>query len=104
MGFVLNGDGVVCIDLDDCLDGAEVAPWARNILDKLPPTWVEISLSRRGLHVWGVADFKGGRKLRADGKKIEIYGDKRFICVTSATFGDAPKKLADISEAIASIL
>lgn len=101
---MLNGDGVVCIDLDDCLDGATVAPWAQDILDKLPPTWVEVSPSRRGLHVWGLADFKGGRKVRAGGRKIEVYGDMRYIAVSGSTFGGAPKRLADISEVIASIV
>jgi primase-polymerase (primpol)-like protein len=104
LGFVLNGDGVVCIDLDDCLDGDRVAPWAQDILDKLPPTWIEVSPSRRGLHVWGLADFKGGRKLRDGSRKIEIYGGMRYFAITAVTFGDAPKWLADISGAIASIV
>lgn len=104
LGFVVNGDGITCIDLDHCLDGDVVAPWAQEILNMLPPTWIEVSASGDGLHVWGMADFKGGRKLRADGKKIEIYGDMRYFAITAVTFGNAPKELADISEVIASLL
>lgn len=104
LGFVLAGDGIACIDLDDCLDGDTLAPWAQDILDRLPPTWVQISASGRGLHAWGLADVKRGRKLRTHGKKIEIYGDKRYIAITGQTFGDTPRSLADISEVIASLL
>lgn len=104
VGFVLNGDGIACIDLDHCLDGDALAPWAQRILDKLPPTYLEISPSGTGLHIFGVADFKGGRKIRVEGHAIEIYADRRFIAVTGQVFGDRPKTLGDISEAIASLL
>lgn len=104
LGFVLDGDGIACIDLDHCLDGATIAPWAREILDKLPPTYVEVSPSGTGLHVFGVADFKGGRKLRVGDRAIEVYADRRFIAITGRVFGDRPRSLGDISEAIASIL
>lgn len=103
-GFVLNGDGIAVIDLDDCLRDGVVAPWAQVILDKLPPTWVQVSASGRGLHVWGLADVKRGRNLRADGKTIEVYGDKRYIGITGRSHGDTPRRLADISEVIASLL
>lgn len=104
LGFVLNGDGIVCIDLDHCLNGGVVAPWAQVILDKLPPTFVEISPSGDGLHVFGVADFKGGRKVRAAGHTVEIYADRRYIAITGQVYGDMPKTLGNISEVIASLL
>lgn len=104
LGFVLNGDGIACIDLDHCLRGGELAPWAQRILDKLPPTYVEVSPSGTGLHVFGVADFKGGRKIRVDGHAVEIYADRRFIAITGQVFGGMPATLGDISEAIASLL
>ena len=32
VGYVLaEGDGIVCIDLDHCLDDGKLAPWARTI-------------------------------------------------------------------------
>ena len=104
LGFVLNGDGIVCIDLDHCLEAGAVAPWAQVILDKLPPTWVQVSASGRGLHVWGLADVRRGRNLRASGRTIEVYGDKRYLVITGRTFGDTPRRLADISEVVASLL
>lgn len=104
LGFVLNGDGIACIDLDHCVDGGVIAPWAQRILDKLPPTYVEISPSGAGLHVFGVADFKGGRKVRAGDHKVEVYADRRYIAVTGRIVGGMPARLGDISEAIASLL
>lgn len=104
LGFVLNGDGVACIDLDHCLDGDLVTPWAQEILDKLPPTYVEISPSGTGLHIFGVADFTGGRKIQKEDHKVEIYADRRFIAVTGRVHGGMPKTLGNISEVIASLL
>lgn len=104
LGFVLNGDGIACIDLDHCLDGGALAPWAQEIVDKLPPTYVEVSPSGDGLHVFGVADFKGGRKVRVGDHKVEMYADRRYIAVTGQVFGDMPKTLGNISEVIASLL
>lgn len=104
LGFVLNGDGIVCIDLDHCLSGGVVAAWAQEILDKLPPTYVEISPSGDGLHVFGVADFTGGRKVRVGDHAVEVYADRRYIAITGQIFGDMPKTLGNISEAVASLL
>lgn len=103
-GFVLNGDGIACIDLDHCVEGGKVAPWAQEILDKLPPTYVEVSPSGDGLHVFGVADFKGGRKVRVGDHKVEVYADRRYIAVTGRVFGDMPGRLGDLSEVIDSLL
>ena len=63
-GFVLNGDGIVCIDLDHCLTGRVLEPWAADILAACPGTYIEVSPSGDGLHIWGRAlDFDGGRRV-----------------------------------------
>ena len=60
LGFVLNGDGIVCIDLDDCVvDGVPNAE-ARALIRSLPKTYVEFSPSGRGLHIWGFASLDAG--------------------------------------------
>src|SRR5690348_7641329 len=44
LGFVLDGDGIVCVDLDHCVDDrGRVAVWAQEILDRFPATYVEVS-------------------------------------------------------------
>jgi primase-polymerase (primpol)-like protein len=82
VGFVLNGDGVVCIDLDDCVVDGVPNEKARALIESLPRTFVEFSPSGRGLHVWGFGEISGGRKFERDGLKIEVYGDARYLTVT----------------------
>ena len=105
LGFVLDGSGVVCIDLDHCLTDGVVAPWARAILDRLPATFIEISASGQGLHAFGRGHVPAGRRIRReDGAAIEIYGDRRYIAITGVRFEAAPSVLADLSEVIADLI
>lgn len=106
LGYVLAaGDGVVCIDLDHCLDGSgRLAAWARAILDRCPPTFVEVSPGGHGLHVWGRGEVARGRRIRrADGAHIEVYGQGRYIAMSGRRYENAPRSLADLSEVIASL-
>ncbi len=105
MGFVLDGDGIACIDLDGCLDeyGAP-AEWVVPILAACPVTWVEVSPSGRGLHIWGTADLLGGRRKPYRGHKVEVYGSGRYIAVTGTTFRNAPTRLSDLSAVLAEVL
>lgn len=77
LGYVL-GDGIGCIDLDDCLDAAGVlSPLAQEVLGANPDAWVERSQSGRGLHVWGLLDEGPGRTT----KEIEVYSRGRYIAL-----------------------
>jgi len=83
--FALDGDGLIALDLDDCIyEDGMLHPNARKIVD-LCPSYTEISLSGRGLHVFGFAKLPfAGRKKGV----IEIYGSNRFIAVTGNIFED----------------
>lgn len=105
LGFVLNGDGIVCLDLDHALDEqGQPLPWAQRILDQAPGCWVEVSVSGRGLHVWGHGHLERGRRLPVDGGTVEVYGDGRFIAVTGRTFGGAPRRLGNAQHVIDALL
>lgn len=105
LGFVLDGDGIVCLDLDHCLDGeGRVAAWARRVLDRLPATYAEVSPSGDGLHVFGLADVGRGRHVRVDGGRVEVYGTGRYLTVTGRRFAGAPPRLADISAVVDSLM
>lgn len=104
LGFVLNGDGVVCVDLDHCLVDGELAPWARRIVNLAPGCWIERSVSGDGLHIWGQGRLERGRRLSVDGGSVELYADGRYIAVTGDTWGDTPRRLGDLSGLIDALL
>lgn len=81
MGFVLDGTGIGCIDLDDAFqtDG-QLYPWAAQILADNRGTFVETSLSGNGIHIWGYMAPTRGRRIR-DGRNIEVYSMGRYIAL-----------------------
>ena len=91
MGFVLNGDGIGCLDLDDCMLNGQVEPWAQLIIDANPNTFTETSRSGNGIHIWGLLDAAPGRRIR-DGRNLEIYSRGRYIALGKALAG-TPLKL-----------
>ncbi|MFF1625548.1 DNA primase [Streptomyces sp. NPDC058272] len=104
LGFVLsNVDDVVCLDLDHCLNPltGQLAPWAAAVLRDAGATYVEVSPSGDGLHIWGRADVRHGRKIRRpDGTAVEIYGTGRYIAMTGRRHGSCPSILADLSAVV----
>lgn len=103
LGFVMDGSGIACIDLDHCLDGGKIAPWAQEILSSLPATYIEVSPSGTGLHVWGLGTVGRGRKVRRGPVCIEAYDRGRYVTVTGVPWDGAPAKLGDLTPVIVSI-
>ncbi|MER6485757.1 DNA primase [Streptomyces virginiae] len=107
LGFVLSDvDDVVCIDLDHCLNPltGRLAPWAAAILRDAGATYVEVSPSGDGLHIWGRADVRQGRRIRRpDGTAVEIYGTGRYIAMTGRRHGSCPSILADLSAVVSKL-
>lgn len=104
LGFAL-GDGVGCIDLDGALEGGRVKPWAQEILDRAPGTFVEVSQSGKGLHIFGLLPEGPGRNRRLSPTEgIEFYSAGRFMAVTGRRFGDSPARLADLGGLVSSLL
>jgi len=101
IGFVL-GDGVGCIDLDHCLVDGVPLPWAREILARCPKTYIEVSMSGDGLHVFGLLPEAAGRGQRG-GDGIEHYSTGRYIAVTGVPFSGSVSRLADLSEVVATL-
>lgn len=95
-GFVLAGDGIVCVDLDHAVSGGRVAPWARELLAMCPDTYVEVSRSGTGLHVWGYGMVGVGRRIRDGAVCVEVYGRERYIALGTRRRG-APLRLAPIT-------
>jgi len=88
VGFVLNGDGVVCIDLDDCVADGIISSEAQGLIDSFPETFVEFSPSNRGLHLWGFGDIQAGRRFERNGLKIGGLRNRgAYLTVTGSTCG-----------------
>lgn len=96
MGFVL-GDGFACLDLDHCYDARNhLADWAKKLIMLAGETFIEISPSGDGLHIWGRCEPRKGIKLR-DGMNIEAYSQGRYITVTGKPYKTSKRKLADLT-------
>lgn len=101
LGILLDGDGVVCVDLDDCLtESGALVEGVQELLDVLKPGYVEISPSGRGLHVFGRSDdcMHKGINTTYKGQKVELYCRERFITFTGRVFpGLRPNDDAQLS-------
>lgn len=88
-GFgVMLGGGLACWDLDHCLSGGELAPWAADVLAGIRfPIWAERSSSGDGLHVF--VEAAEGPGTRQAG--VEFYSRARFIRVTGEKFEGMPR-------------
>lgn len=88
IGWVL-GAGIGCIDLDDCVDGDRVQPWAAEIIRKYQrrALLIERSWSGEGVHIFMRMKPGAGRRIR-DGRNIEVYppDSGRYIAVTGRRF------------------
>jgi hypothetical protein len=112
VGFVLTDlDHIAVLDLDHCgvpLSG-QLADWAKELLSRLPGTYVEISLSGGGLHVFGTVapDVPTGTYVlkRGDGgERIEVYcRAARAVVITDRVFGSR-WPLADLTPVVRELL
>lgn len=99
IGYVLDGSGIICIDLDDCLylsTGRANETAARIV--KAMASYTEISQSGRGLHIFGRANAELVERI-GNGKRrngLEVYANKRYIATTGNVYG-GHDELTDIS-------
>jgi primase-polymerase (primpol)-like protein len=107
-GYVLaKQDSVICLDLDRVIrEDGTLVDWAADLLQMVPATYIEISRSGRGLHVFGKGSLPGrGRRWSyADGTGLEVYADARYIAMTGRKWQSAPADLADLDEVLATLL
>jgi primase-polymerase (primpol)-like protein len=82
IGFVFTSEsGIIGIDIDNCIINEKLNDVATAILEKLPPTYIEISPSGKGLHIFLMGKLpSGGNKNSKTG--VEMYGTSRYFTMT----------------------
>ena len=88
LAYALDGkDGIACIDLDHCVgeDGKRSA-LADEVLSKCGKTYIESSVSGKGIHVFGKTKGMDLRSFSKDGD-MEFYQDSHFIAMTGDGVG-----------------
>lgn len=100
VGIVFNGDGLVGIDLDDCIDPStgELAEWAEQVVAG-HASYTEKTPSGRGLHILCRGTLPGGATGTKRGK-IEVYATGRYFTVTGSAWPGAPDEITDAQEAL----
>lgn len=84
VGFVFHNNGLVGIDVDDCIKDGKINEEAQAIIDELQ-SYTEISKSGKGIHIIVESDlpFEGKNNL----KGVEIYRTKRYFILTGRIVG-----------------
>jgi putative DNA primase/helicase len=86
VGFVLNGDGIVGVDFDHCIERGIIAEKIAAHVAAFA-SYTEVSPSGSGLHVLLFGKLPP-RERRIDG--IEVYETTRFLCVTGQHLAGTP--------------
>lgn len=85
IGFVFaKGDGLLGIDLDDCIVEGKMLPWAQALINEAD-TYYETSPSGTGVKLFCQGEFderwRHNRKMD-DGGAIEVYSEGRYFTFT----------------------
>lgn len=88
VAYALDGkDKIACIDLDRYYrEGEKPSAFVDEILSKCGKTYVELSLSGNGLHIFGKTDGMDLRSFSKDGD-LEFYQKEHFIAMTGKGAG-----------------
>lgn len=105
LGFVFNeGDDILGIDIDNCVVGGKIVPWAQEIVDSLD-SYAELSPSGSGLHViCRGPNLNKGHKVKYQGGEVEIYSSARYFTVTGDHLHGSPTEINDATTAIRSLM
>jgi hypothetical protein len=98
IGFVFHElDGLVGIDLDNCLHESGVPKdWAQPLLERFADSYSEVSPSGRGVKIWVRGSLPSAvGKVHMDDGGIEMYDRSRYFCVTGQRFRGAPLQVED---------
>jgi hypothetical protein len=91
IGFMFNGDGIMGMDIDHCLDASgTITPEAHAAVTALS-TYTEVSISGHGIHALCRANLPDGKGRRQD--SFEFYCRGRFFVITGERWPDTPASI-----------
>ena len=97
VGVVLNGDGLVGIDLDGCVDDAGVVTAAAREIVRLMDSYTEVTPSGHGLRIFARGTLPPGRRAK-QGKQhtgIEVYETGKYLTVTGRHLDGTPTTIEE---------
>jgi hypothetical protein len=91
IGTVLDGTGLVGVDIDHCVTNYVPDPAALTLLEKLGAGYIELSPSGTGLRAFGYADnLDVGAKGKYNGLDVELYSTGRYLTITGHCIKNEP--------------
>ena len=100
VGFVFTEDDpFVGIDLDHCMKGDDLKPWAQEIVDRLD-SYTEKSPSGDGVHIIVEGELPPGGNRNGN---VEMYDAKRYFTVTGAHTDGTPGAAKDRQDALVTV-
>ena len=88
IGYVItHDDGIVGVDLDDCVEAGELNSFAQSIVDNVPSYW-EISPSGTGIKGYLLGEL-GDYRSKSATAPIEVYQGRRFFTFTGQSIAEA---------------
>ena len=100
VGFMFTVEsGIVGIDIDSCLENGTPNDVAADILTHLPPTYIEISPSGTGLHIFLKGKVPAGGN-RSSKTGVEMYAQSRYFTMTGITHEKSVDSIAGDNGAV----
>ena len=102
LAFVLT-EGIVFVDIDHVTDeNGTMSLFAQKILEELPKTYAERSVSGNGIHIFCKGRLPKNALKRSDKLGLEMYDTKRFVCITGDII-DHRKEILECEDLIQSV-
>lgn len=90
VGFALNGDGIVGVDIDNCVVEGLPVPAAMQLMAELECAYIEYSPSRTGLRGFGYGPRIKGVRGKRNSLDVELYATGRYLTVTGHAISSGP--------------
>ena len=105
IGFVFTGSIYSGIDIDDCIgDDGSLSDMARDVLEMLPKTYTEKSVSGNGLHIIVKGKLPDGcAGFKIDNIGLEVYSEGRYFTMSGNVYRQKADYVADGTDSLASI-